>query len=534
MTRRRATDVVLASVLLAAAFLAFRGTLACGFVWDDLIFVRDNRVLEDLRNIPRIIVSGDSVGTYLSNPYYRPVATVTFALDSAAWGDDPFGFHLTNLLLHLAACLALYATIRLMRSPPVGAFLAALLFAVHPAHSEPVAYVSARADLICALFMLVSFACHLKDAARRSHAWRVASYGAFLVAIFAKITAGVLMPLIAVHFLAQARRPGWWKDMLPYAVIAAFFLAVRNEVVEMSEWSEVPFVERLASAGPFLVEYFRNALFPTALKVFYDLPFRGSFADPAVVGSWAAVAAAVAGIAFLFRRAHRDIAFGLTWFLAGLLPVCGIVIVLVPAHLADRYLYVPLIGLAIAIGAVARILAEPEHASRFRVAAPVAAACAVALAVTASGRIGSWRDSGSYWRAAAADAPRSAYVLNNLGNTLRTDGRFDEAVQALEGAVAISDIYAEPHINLAAIAIARHDLDAAERNLRRALELWPEHPVVLNMLGVTHAEQGLFGEARACFEEAIRIWPGYRNAIANLARMKRVSVLAEPSAVAVD
>jgi tetratricopeptide (TPR) repeat protein len=523
------------AIVLAIAVVAFSGSLGNAFVWDDLLFIRDNPVLEDPRNIPGFFVSGDAVGTYVVNPYYRPLVTASFAADTAIWGDAPAGFHATNLLLHLGVCSLLYFVARRLTAHPVAAFAAALLFAVHPAHAEPVAYVSARADLFCTFLALGAFLFHLRDLERESFLDRSLSLAMFLLALLSKITAGILPVLLAIHLALIAREGKRWHRLLPYFAITVGYLAIRSEIVEVGEWRDVPFSDRLVAAGPFLASYFRNALFPFGLKTFYDLPFRSSPLDPAVISAWLLVAGAIIGTVVLWLRRRKAAAFGLTWFLAALLPVSGIVITLYPAYIADRYLYFPLVGFAIAFGALVDVVAGAHSAGRIRAASGVAATiCFLAMTSTSAGRVEEWSDSLRLWTAAAEDAPRSAYVLNNFGTELRNAGRLDEAEAALFRAISIEDRTASPYINLAGVALARRDIEKAERCVRRAMTLEPGNPVAMNFMGVIQANRGELAEAQRCFTEAVRIWPGYPEAIKNFRLLADLTFVGSGKVAAFD
>jgi tetratricopeptide (TPR) repeat protein len=294
--------------------------------------------------------------------------------------------------------------------------------------------------------------------------------------------------------------------------------------VQVGEWEDVPLAARVTAAGPFLATYMKNALFPLGLKAFYDLPFRTAPFDAVVISAWATVACALVATVLLWHRRQSTAAFGLAWFLASLLPVSGIVITLFPAFVADRYLYFPLVGMALAFGALVDGVAAALPPGRKRAAAGLAATAALlALASTTATRAEAWRDSLSLWSRAAEDAPGSAYVLNNYGTALRGAARLDEAEAVLLRAISIEDRTAGPHINLAGVAFARRDLATAERCVGRALSLEPGNPVAINFKGVVEANRGNFAEAQRCFEEAVRIWPAYPGALFNMRRLAHVA-----------
>ncbi|HEY5995421.1 MAG TPA: glycosyltransferase family 39 protein, partial [Candidatus Deferrimicrobiaceae bacterium] len=267
------------------------GTFAVGlgnqFVWDDVLFIVNNDYLHDPRNIPRFLLSGDAAGTGLLNPYYRPLATATFAIDYAIWGEQPAGFHATNIALHLLTCLVLYRVICHITGNPSASLAATLLFAVHPAHSEPVGYISARADILCALFILLSFLGFLLSRETGKRSYLALSIVAFTLALLSKIVALVLPPLLGIYMLLSGKREGWAKSLVPLAAVSVGFLILRSWVLKMEVWGPIPFSIRVANAGLFLLDYFQNALLPVGLKVFYDPDLKMSPTNIASIASWA-------------------------------------------------------------------------------------------------------------------------------------------------------------------------------------------------------------------------------------------------------
>jgi hypothetical protein len=517
----------------AAALLPFLGALRCGFVWDDIPFVAGNPFLADWRNVPLLFTSGDAVGTGLRNPYYRPLTTASFALGRILWDGWAPGHHAVNLLLHSASSSLLFLLLRRLAIGPAAALAAALLFAVHPAHSEPVAYVSARADLLCALFTTASFLLHLpgKDGTnpRRRHA---ASVLLFALALLSKIVALLLPALFVVHaflFLPPEKRR--FRPLLPYVALSALFLVVRSAVLLVEFWGGgEPLPARLATAGPILVEYVRHALFPFGLKVFYQVPLRSGLGDPVSLASWGALAAGAAGWVVLVRRGRAAEGLGIAWFFATLLPVSGIVNLLQPAYMADRYLYIPLLGGAVALGALLDrpgLLAVPEDLPAVPAGPPFpavpAAACAVAVVLAASTalRVSEWRDSRTFWEAAYEDAPGSFYVNTALGCAYKIDRDLPRAEAFLRRAVALGDRRALPHLNLAGVELVRGNTAAAEEHLSEALRIAPAHPDALSYLGVVRAMEGKEEEARRLWEEALRHNPYEVQAERNLRLLAR-------------
>jgi hypothetical protein len=499
-----------AALLIAVLTLAtFSAAMRNQFILDDLRFVVNNPVFQSLRGVPLIFGSDDAVGTPDHNPYYRPLTTLTFCLDRLLHGSDPLGYHATNLLLHLAVSVLLLLAALKLTARPHAAFLATLLFAIHPAHAEPVAYISARADLMCGLGLTASLLAHLRWRETGSRAALLLSTALFGFALFSKIVAIVFPALLVVHAFCFARGEARRRAaaILPYVAVAILFLVVRNNVLVVKVWDDsgpAPFEVRLANSGVFLVKYLRNAIFPFGLRLFYDYPIRASLGEPIVLSAWSTLAA-VALLSAANSRRHPALLFGAAWFFACLLPVSGIIMIFYPAVMADRYMYVPLIGLAFAsLPILERI---PGKAIRLR--ARPALACivlvvAAGMVATTASRVTAWHDPIRYWKLAAADNPGSIHVLAELGSAYMEAERLDEAERVLARAVTIWDNRADTRIRLAVIGMKRGDFAGAERQLFRALEIQPGDSGALSLLAEVFARTGRDAEARQFREEAAR------------------------------
>lgn len=486
------------ALVLAIAVASLSGVRENGFVWDDEPFIVRNASLTAPGTLQRILTAGDSFGTGWANPYYRPVTTLSFMIDRRLFGLDPAGYHATNLLLHLAVCALVFLAALKHTGRRFAAGAAALLFAVHPAVVEPVAFISARADLLCAAFMLVAWLLYLRG--RETDSTRVLGVAAlaFGLALFAKIVALALLPVLIMREILFVRREGRrFRLLVPFAAVAALFLLARLLVLEKTTWEfGVPFMMRLATAGVLLLEYLKNTLLPFNLKIYYDVRLHTTWADPTVFGAWAALAGCAVAWLLLLRR-RPVIALGIAWFFVALLPVSGVVDLLSPALMADRYLYIPLVGAAIAVAGT-----MPDAGSwnlqgmtarrRVEVAAGCAAlvACVSAFAVTSARQVPVWRDSLTLWEEARRGAPASPYVLNALGWVYLNLDRFDVARKALSLAATLAPDFAEPRVNLAAAAFIAQDFAAAATYTEEVLRIDPNHAIALRYRGALYEQEG--------------------------------------------
>lgn len=489
--------------LVAAVYgISLRGV----FLWDDVLFIEQNAFLHDLSNIPEIFASDDAVGTGLRNPYYRPVTTMTFLLDNLVWGKNPSGYRATNILFHAAVCLALFFTARRFMGS-WAAFFAAAIFSVHPANSEPVAYISARADLICGLFVLLSFYnYHVfeEKGSERNYAYSLLF---FAVALLSKIIALVIPAALAFWLFAVGKRSKIVRHLFPYFALAVLFMMARSTITAMDTFHSHPLLTRLASSGTYLVYYLRYSLLPFGLKVFYIEPIRTTFADPFVIGSWTAIVSLWAA-AFLFSRRFPEAVLGVVWYFTALLPASGIFMILFPAVMADRYLYIPLLGLSLTVGWTVDRLVKSRVYRKNRLQLNACAAILIAAAsIYTATRVSVWGSELSFWGKAVSEAPNEKLVLNNYGLALMDAGRYPEADSVFYQLKERGDN--DPHVDmsLALSAMYRGELDLAERHITTALNKKPDNSWYLAVNGRIMFLKGNIPFARYLTEASLKLNP---------------------------
>lgn len=498
--------LIFSLVIALAVFAAFGQTLRYGFIWDDISFIQHNAFIRDLGNIDRIFASGDAEGTGGLNPYYRPITTLSFAIDSAIWGSEPLGFHLMNVLLHLGVCLTLFSMLSKVASP-TSALAATLLFAVHPANAEPVAYVSARADLLCGLFCLICFNSYMEYNRSESRRAYYVSLGAYVLALFSKIIAVAVPITLFLAFYFSAKR--WRKafgPLDPFILCTAAFFVIRGMVLHVTTWGNDPLVMRLSTAGTLLVEYLRLTFLPFTMQIFYDLPIYDGFANIAVIGSWLFVLTllAVAILARLSRKAYT----GLFWYFLTLIPVSGFVTFFPLSLIAARYLYVPLIGLALCAALAFDRLRAVEFLARKGFAAKVSAAAAIIVITGYTAyRASDWSTALSFWNRAYTDLPTNSTVRLNYGITLSDVGQFEESRKVLLSLRDDGFNSALLNLHLGVIALVTDDLFLARRHFALALSMDPNDARIHAWQGRLMYIMGNKAEAASASQKALELNP---------------------------
>jgi protein O-mannosyl-transferase len=472
--------------------------------------------------------------------HFMPLSLLTYAADHAVWGLDPFGYHLTNLLLHAlnAVLLCRLAALLLRRIFPgekegaleLGAAFAALAFALHPMRAESVAWATERRDVLAGAFYLCAILSYVKsalgrDARERRRAYAV-SVAFFLCAALSKATVVPLpLALLALDYyplkrLGAGEPPREVRarlvEKLPYFAIAAAvsLAAIRAQRGDLASLADHGLAGRLAQILYGAGFYVRKTLLPLNLQPLYPLGRPILFAAPAFVGV-ATTALAVLGLAAagVPRRAQAAL-WG--YYLALLLPVSGLVqngFQLV----ALRYSYLSCLGWAVLAGAAAVAALKLRAKSPLKGAA-ILGALALWLAANAwalQGQIAVWRDDRSLWGEVLSRHPLSPLANVNLADALLRDGELPAAESRARLALRLDPASVFANLTLARTLAAERRADEAREVLERGLALnadWGEGEA---LLGVLLNAQGRTGEALAHLRRAAALLPSSAEAQGN-------------------
>jgi protein O-mannosyl-transferase len=536
-------------VLLAlVTFVAFLPTFDNGFVnWDDDANFLGNANYRGL-GPPQLRWM---LTTFLPGGHYIPLTWLTFGLDYVLWGMNPVGYHLTNLLLHVASVLVFYAVaVRLLAaaspaasavSAKLGGALAAVFFAIHPLRVESVAWATERRDVLCGLFYLLAVLAYLRasEGGRADGQWRRPWYWAALgwaaLALLSKsmaVSLPVVLLVLDVYPLARlgggrADGRGWWAwsvwlEKVPFvllsgaASVTAVVAMARNQAIAPIDTLSV--VDRAAVSVYSLVFYLGKMAVPLHLSPLYALPQR---VDPL---SWpflaaGAIAAALSVVAILWRRRWPGLLAVWVSYISILLPVLAIVQA-GPQLAADRYTYLAGLGWALLVGgslAAWWARAAPRHIQARRTAILAGAGLAVmaSLGALTWRQVYVWHDPSTLWSHALATHP-SAIAHYNLGVFQLNRGDLASAMDHFREALAVKPSYAAAHNNLGVAFAQQGDLVKATAHFRQALAIEPDDAETQGNLGNALARQGDLREAAIHLRRALALEPGDGEAHKNL------------------
>lgn len=566
MSRAVWWSLVVSLALVAITIAVYAPVGHFGFLkWDDQAYVTENPHV--LAGLTWQSVSWALTSTVHGN--WHPVTMLSHLLDVQLFGTRPGPHHVVNVAFHIASAILLCELLRRLTGAMWRSACVAALFAVHPLHVESVVWVAERKDVLSTLLLMLTLWAYVVYL--RPKRFVLARYLAVLVlfalALMAKpmvVTLPVVMLLLDVWPLRRVTfsdRAGWAfvvREKLPLVALAgaATVTAIVSQQAEgaMRTLAAVPWTDRLSNAIVAYAAYIGAAVWPTRLSAFYSR----DWSLPAwliLVSALALVAASA--VAIRVRRNHPYVLVGWMWYLVTLVPVIGLIQVGAQAR-ADRYMYVPLIGLAImVVWGVPEIMSRLAGSRMTQIALPATAVAVIAICTTmARTQVSYWADDVTLWRHAIAvtdknymaynllglayrdrrqwddalanyaiaeryapplDSEFAAVVDDNKGFALVKKGRLDLALEQFQSALrAKSDLF-EARNDMAETLVTLGRPTEAIPHFREALRVEPESAEVHNGLGAALAMQGQEMEATSEYQAAIRIDPKLAIAHANLA-----------------
>lgn len=522
-------------VLLSLSLLSYWPMFKNRFVWDDPIFVTRSETIRGLWPPSRFFQPQGKVAEGAIYPVtgQRPVMTFSFALDYALWKLNPFGYHLTNLLLHWLCVMGVALLgARASRSDSVG-FLAGALFGLHPGHAEAVIAFLGRSDLLATAFVLAGFLMYQKHQAggMRGFLWLFASLTVFGAACLSKETGLALLGILVLYeglgLMDQERgdilktKPlrSRFVRLIPFALVAVGYWFFRGRVLggqaTGTMWWGGSITKNFLMMLDVYTGYCRLLVFPQALSPLHSVPKPTGWLEVRALVGLSLLIATLGALSLSIKR-KPAITFLGSWFVLGLVPVANIIPI--PGVIfAERWLYLPSVG-ACVLGAWGGWTLYRRSKGWTRWA--WAGLMAIGLSLFGWRTFlwnGAWQDEERIARTIIATNPNSYLGQINLGNALLDKGRNEEAIQAFQEAVRLRPNYTQAFVHLAKALQTQGRLGDAEQAYREVLRRDPNSPEAHNNLGNLLGFQGKQEESIVEYREAIRLRPDFLPAHYNLA-----------------
>ena len=533
------TSVVLIVLLI---FCAYAPSLANSFIWDDLLVVVHCDFIKSLQNLPLVFTQ-----QYLTDPAtmtdmakggygsgeisYRPVVTISYFIDYFFWKLNPFGYHLTNLILHALNGIIFYFLARFILKSSPWALAASLIFALHPAQSEAVNNISFREDLLVFLFYLASFICFIelkkKDGRNRLFLILVSQIF-FMLALFSKEMAVTLPIVIVFYDYCFESKENFWQRFrniyAAYFITAAFYLWVWKFLMPSAM---EPFTFEGQSA-------YSNFL--TMAKVFglyvYWLFFPAhihptvpdwSLAEFSIFSFEVAASILLILLSLYYsgkaKKSSAVICFAAGWFFIALLPVANIIPI--QNIIASRYLYIPSAGFSLFLAvylmkteqvSFKRIRKEfTQKAARFAIAGLL-----LIYGLSSFAKSFVWKNGDTFFTELALYYPHKDWIFWGLGKSFSQRGLLDEAVTAHRIASRLNPKDERNYDALGQIYLERGLLDQAIDAFRRTVQLNPHNQAAYMNLCAGLGERREWQESIDCFYNLLAYHPGSAGAYYNL------------------
>jgi tetratricopeptide (TPR) repeat protein len=502
---------------IALILVAYLPALKGDFLWDDDRYVTHNALLTEPDGLSRIWFSLDAPSQYF------PLAYTLLRIERAFWGLDPAGYHWVNILLHIANALLVWRVLRRLNVP--GAWLAAVIFALHPIQVESVAWISELKNVLMGFFFLLTLLVwieYVDPCGHRRRIFYVAALLFYFLALTAKSTACTL-PAALLLVLWWQHQPIGRKALFEVAPFVVLAIAVGLIAIWWEKYHQGTRVlvalaplDRLLIATRAIWFYLSKIFWPSDLTFIYP-QWKISPSD-SVAYVWLVLTIIVAALIYFGRRfVGRGPEVAALFFVATLGPLLGFVMLYTFRYtfVADHYQYLACIGpIALATGGFIRFTEKIKNGQWIAWSGACAvAACLIFLTVRQSE---GYRDMETLWRTTIAKDPNSWIAYNNLGVVQFEKGNVDDAVAKYEHSLQLHPDYPEAHYNLGTARLQQGQADDAIRECELALKLLPNDPDTHVVLGNAFLAEDDVDQAIREYAKALTIRPNDSNAHYNL------------------
>lgn len=502
------------SILILMAILAYSNSINNEFVYDDHAYVKNNPHIRSFSYIPSYftrLYTYQGLGAEGQFKVYRPLVTLTFAIDYALWGLNPAGYHLTNTLLHIVAAILVYLFIVNFSNCFLVSMITSIVFLIHPIQIEAVSWISGRGNMLFSIFLLMSFIWILKLIQTRQLNYLIPIAISYTLALLAKEMAVSGLFLVFFIGLFKSKQPSiklFMLLMLMLLIITILYISVRCAVIgkisQVSYWGGSPWITSITMVFV-LVKYLYSLILPLNLNVLIDVKLIRSLFDPRFIASLLLLFFIIL-MGFRARK-YKYVAFSLGWILCSLVPVLNIIPL--RALFAERFMYLGMIGVGFLIGSF--VCSIQRRWGCIIVCALFLVFCTLDVARNAD-----WKDDLTLWNSVLRIDPNNAKAYNGVGTELMELGQFDDAISSFQTALSYDPDNVFYLNNLAFAYVQKGEGDKVKVLLEQALQSDGYKAVVYHNLGLYYMEHQKPEQALKYLNAAIAADSRYANAYNSL------------------
>lgn len=515
--------LVIALIIVFAAGLPYSNIFSNQFAYDDTdFFVRWDGV-KSLENIPAFFNGNLPV---LHQHTYRPVRSIVQAMVYSVSGENPLGYHIFSIIIHLLATVLVYLLARKFFHEKV-ALLSAVIFGVLPVHTSAVTFMTASFDLIGIVFVLLSLYLYVLFREKDKKVLLWFSIGSALVGFFSYEIA-LILPLLIVLYDScirsedvQRLKKNIHHYLFFFAGVIAWIIVkygIVGDAYKGALFQDIAFVPRMLTMLKATMVYMYVVIINYPLRVFYDITISHTISELATLISFLVIAAMLILSVFLYKKKKRALTFIILWFFISILPVANIV--QTSRFISEGYVYLASVSWAFLVGyAVIKLL---EYADRKQVKALKAAVIILFLAL-ANGyatlsiiRNVDWRSDKTLWAREIELSPDFASPYVGLALYFRNQEDYNKAIEYEKIAIEINPDFFLAHQNLGDIYVEQGLLEEAIPYMTKAVELAPGYLVTVHNLGLVYQELGNYEKAKQYYKDALDIYADNYETIYNL------------------
>ncbi|HLF18227.1 MAG TPA: tetratricopeptide repeat protein [Candidatus Omnitrophota bacterium] len=496
--------------IVGLVFLSYSNTFQSPMLWDDINLVKNNPDVKSWNTVAKALRENLGYGVVQQkSSSYRPLQSLTYIIDHTIWKENAFGFHLTNTILHALVALGVFWLIQTLFKDFFLSATTALVYAVHPIHTEAVTYISGRADPLSTVFLLSAYACYVQYA-QRPRWWLLPFMSLSFIAALGSRENTIILPVLALLYHYVFRKPIRWTSFATLIGLGLLYIILRATetigAIGESQTLGTSIMQRLPGTFVAMTNYMRIMFLPLDLHMEYGRPVF-QWADPkALIGI--VVVAAIVTAAIKMRGKNALISFGLLWYLVNIIPVSNIVPV--NAYMAEHWLYIPSIGIIVIVAYGAKKLFDVPP---LRNAVLIFVIGIVALfSYLTFQQNKTWQNPIAFYEGLLKYAPNSARLYSDLSTAYFSEQRYDAAISVLKKAIQLKPDYAFAHNNLGAIYNAKDEFDKAIPHLKKAIEFNMDYDVANFNLGNAYKETNQIDLAIEHYERTLKINPRYFDA----------------------
>jgi tetratricopeptide (TPR) repeat protein len=508
--------VLLSIVLIIILGFAIYGNSLNGkFLYDDDILVKNNVFIKDNFHVQRIFTTDIGAGAGGAYRSYRPLQILSYIMDYKFWGLDVRGYHLTNIILHICATLAVFWLIYIFYKDLILSLLTSLLFVIHPVHTEAVSYISGRADSLAVVFLLLCFIFYIKELQHHKKSFYILMLVSYVLALLSRENS-LILPVLLLLYHAHFRKSIEMKKLLPILILAVIYIVLRLTVFRTILSNDEAFTTmwvRISALFVAVTNYFRLLILPSNLHMEYG----GADKTFHFVSAQAILGLLIMGSALIYaaRKTKSLFSFGILWFFIALFPMSNIFPL--NAFMAEHWLYLPSIGFFLIL---ARGFVFLYRTKNLKIPALI---CTIALCSFFSyltiKQNNYWREPIFFYERTLQYSPGNLRVINNLANAYHDCGRIEEAITMMKKSIEIKPDEEIGYINLGCIYQDLGRNEEAIAMLKKAIEINPDRAEAHNNLGLAYEAIGKLPEAIVSYKKAVKIRPDYAKGYNNLANI---------------